>query len=251
MGLGTETMVRPWHWWHRQRRLARSAELGLVAALLAVATIAAAAPRTAARTVGRPQARASANPPQVPDVQPAEPARLVGSDGALPNCAAADEAPPLSSGVYPRIVIPRVGINVPVYDGRVDSRGVVVVPDGLWVGWFFPGLSKPGEAGNTYIYAHAHGSPAGSAPGLFWPLHYMHDCDMVYVYTDPGRALRYQVNSVNLHWPGWDGSILSQTADERVTLQTCNDWAPLGPKTIVTALRLRDSELHLVRPNRL
>src|SRR5258708_33978173 len=65
-------------------------------------------------------------------------------------------------------------------------------------------------------------------------------CDAVYVYTAAGNVIRYQAVSVDTHHPGNDGSPLAQTSDERVTLQTCNDWSPSGPKTIVVAERFVD-----------
>jgi sortase (surface protein transpeptidase) len=131
-------------------------------------------------------------------------------------------------------VIPRVGINLEIHPGDGGTP-----PDHVWVAWLYPGLSNPGEAGNTYIYAHAHGEPQGSAPGLFWPLHYMHPCDAVYVYSSATNVIRYQTVSVDRHYSG-DGSSLAQTPDERLTLQTCNDWNPHGQKTIVVAERYVD-----------
>jgi sortase (surface protein transpeptidase) len=152
------------------------------------------------------------------------------------GCGAVPVPGALNASYFPRVVIPAVGINVEIHQGDGGTP-----PDHVWVAWLYPGLSQPGQAGNSYVYAHAHGQPQGSAPGLFWPLHYMHPCDSVYVYTSPTNVLRYQAVTVDRSHPGTDGSPLQQTSDERVTLQTCNDWAPNGPKTIVVAERYLDT----------
>jgi LPXTG-site transpeptidase (sortase) family protein len=151
------------------------------------------------------------------------------------DCSRVAAPPAMAAQEYPRVVIPSVGINVPIRPGTGGTP-----PEGQWVAWFFPGLNHPGDAGNTYVYAHAHGYPTGSASGLFWPLHYVHRCDPVYIYTAPTIALRYMVDVVDLHHSGTDTSVLAQTSDERLTLQTCNDWAPRGPKTIIVARRYVD-----------
>lgn len=240
--------LRSVRWWQGQRRAMRSVLIGAFALVLALGSVALAVTRLAHQVPAAAKTNPIASPtPSAPPTQAPEPPRLVGS---VPGCAPIEAPAPISASVYPRVVIPSQKINVPLYDGKVDSKGVVTVPDGIWVAWVYPGLSHPGEVGNSYIYAHAHGSPPGSAPGLFWNLHYMHDCDVVEVYTDATTAMVYQVTNVNLNWPGRDVSILNQTSDERLTLQTCNDWSPGGPKTIVTALRVQTGNAKPARGNR-
>ena len=74
--------------------------------------------------------------------------------------------------------------------------------------------------------------------GLFWPLHYMHMCDAVYIMNSPTDVLRYQAASLNFNWPARDTRPFHQTGDERLTLQTCNGWGDYDPKTIIVAERV-------------
>ncbi|MEA2645786.1 MAG: Sortase domain, partial [Chloroflexota bacterium] len=182
----------------------------------------------------------------VPDLPPEEsqpedvPEVATGSGGGTyypvaraTGCPGVPAAPRIGNAGYPRIVIPRVKINLEVREGDGGNP-----PDGQWNAWHMPGTASPGGGGNSFIYAHAHGSPQGSAPGLFWPIHYLHNCDAVYVYTSPTSAYSYQVSKVNLRWPSNNDLPLQPTPDERVTLQTCNTWNGADPKVIIIAQRV-------------
>jgi LPXTG-site transpeptidase (sortase) family protein len=129
-------------------------------------------------------------------------------------------------------VIPRVNINLELHEGDGNAP-----PDHVWVVYHYPGTAQPGTVGNAYIYGHAHGNPPNSAPGTFWPIHNMRNCDFVYVYTGPHAAFRYQAVSINTNWPARDTRPLNATNDDRLTLQTCNAWGDNDPKTIVVAMR--------------
>ncbi len=236
-----------WLAWRGQSTRARTAQLGLplmLAGALVLASFVPSAPtgRVQAAQKLDPSPGASPSPEVSPDASPApdgvpavQSVALGGYSYHAPGCGAIPVPGPLSASYYPRVVIPHVGINVEIHPGNGGTP-----PDNDWVAWLYPGLSQPGQTGNSYVYAHAHGQPAGSAPGLFWPLHYMHVCDAVYVYTSANNVIRYQAVSVDTHHPGNDTTPLQQTSDERLTLQTCNDWSPSGPKTIVVAERFVD-----------
>jgi sortase (surface protein transpeptidase) len=232
-----------WLAWRSQSRAVRSAEIGLPLLLAGLIVAMSALPSAPVQRVQAQQVQTSpdASPSPSPDTSPSpDPGPAVetvtsGRSYHAPGCGAIPVPGPLSASYYPRVVIPHVGINVEIHPGDGGTP-----PDNQWVAWLYPGLSHPGEAGNSYVYAHAHGQPQGSAPGLFWPLHYMRNCDAVYVYTSATNVIRYQAVSVELAHPGRDLSPLNQTNDERLTLQTCNDWNPYGPKTIVTAVRYVD-----------
>jgi sortase (surface protein transpeptidase) len=189
-----------------------------------------------ARAAPSPSVAPSRAPSRAPERKAPEPVELT---PGLNGCPAVPAPPALSASYYPRIVIPRVGINLELHEG--DGHGP---PDHVWVAFHYPGTAAPGSRGNTYIYAHAHGSPQNSAPGLFWPLHYMKVCDLVEIYTSPTTAYRYQTSDVNLHWPTRDTRPLNPTSDTRVTLQTCNTWNDWDPKTIVVALSLDVTPAH-------
>ena len=150
-----------------------------------------------------------------------------------PRACGAIAAPAYAPGPYPRIVVPRVGINVEIGEGDASTP-----PEGVWKAWHLRDTPQPGTAGNAFIYAHAHGTPRGSASGLFYPIHYLHVCDAIYVYMGPGRVFRYQVSAVNLRWPSGNDSPLVNTPDERITLQTCNTWNRKDPKVIIVAERV-------------
>lgn len=227
--------------------------MAVAAFLVLTVPVLALAPHTPARPSAGTVARAAEPTPSVePSVVPSDEPSAAPTEGAplyayspgsrgggtvaayrAPGCAPVGPAPARNDGYYPRVVIPAVGINVEIHEGDGNSP-----PDHQWVAWHYPGSAQPGEVGNAYIYAHAHGSPPNSAPGLFWPLHYMHNCDAVYVYTSPTTAFRYQAASVQKNWPSNDTRPLNPTNDDRVTLQTCNAWGDNDPKTIVVALRV-------------
>jgi sortase (surface protein transpeptidase) len=164
--------------------------------------------------------------PRTSGVYYAPPARSYG-------CPAVPNPPYMSASYFPRLVIPHVGINLELHEGDGNAP-----PDHVWVAYHYPGTAEPGNVGNTYIYGHAHGNPPNSAPGNMWALHYMHNCDAVYVYTSPTSAFRYQTVTVNTRWPANDTRPLNPTGDDRVTLQTCNAWGDNDPKTIAVALRV-------------
>ena len=245
---------RWWAWtllaaWRGQSARARWAQvvipLSLVAAIIAVnAFPAPAAPRQQSFRASVPSPEPSPEPSPSPDatappVDNGPPLEVVRgglkSRGAARGCPAVPAVGPMTASYFPRVYIPKVGINLEIHPGDGNTP-----PDHNWVAWFYPGMSHPGERGNTYVYAHAHGNPQGSAPGLFWPIHYMHPCDAVYIYTSPTQVYRYQAVVIDRNHSGYDDSPLNQTTDERVTLQTCNDWAAHGPKTIVVAQRYLD-----------
>ena len=229
--------------WQNQsaaQRLARSARAGLALAALAVviSVVAGSARRVnqALRPVPPAPSALSAQETPSPDPSPTPGAGLGTSLEFRPrDCSHVGPPPVLHTNTFPRIVIPAVGINLDIREGNGGTP-----PEGAWVAWFYPGLDQPGKAGNTYVYAHAHGNPVGSATGLFWPLHYVSQCDAIYLYTAPDVAYRYMTTVVDLYHSGYDTSVLSQTADERITLQTCNDWSPHGRKTIIVARRYTD-----------
>jgi hypothetical protein len=203
--------MRWWVWglgllFRAQRPSARRAELAVAAFLMLTVPVLALAPHT---TVPRPrnatEASAAEPTPSVePSVVPSDspsPDAAAGTAplyayspgsgrpaGALaayraPGCPTVGPAPARNDGYYPRVVIPAVGINVEIHEGDGNSP-----PDHQWVAWHYPGSAQPGQVGNAYIYGHAHGSPPNSASGLFWPLHYMHVCDAVFIYTSPTTA---------------------------------------------------------------
>jgi LPXTG-site transpeptidase (sortase) family protein len=123
-----------------------------------------------------------------------------------------------------RIVISRVGINVPI------RNGVIGAPIRERVAYRYPGTSWPGGHSNTYLYGHAR-------VGTFLNLKYLRLGDTVLLHLVTGSWMRYKVTSIRrVHWN--DGRWTLRTSTERLTLQTCTTPYPTGDKLLVIAVPL-------------
>ena len=121
-----------------------------------------------------------------------------------------------------RIVISRVGINLPIRDG------VLGAPIAERVAYRCPGTSWPGGHSNTYLYGHAR-------LGTFLTLKDMHVGDIVLLHLVTGAWVRYKVTIVRrVRWN--DGSWTLLTSTERLTLQTCATYYPTADKIVVAAV---------------
>ena len=121
-----------------------------------------------------------------------------------------------------RIVVSRVGINLPIRDG------VLGAPIAERVAYRYPGTSWPGGHSNTYLYGHAR-------VGTFLTLMDMHVGDVVQVHLVTGAWVRYKVTIVRrVRWN--DGSWTLLTSTERLTLQTCTSWYTTADKIVVVAV---------------
>ena len=111
-----------------------------------------------------------------------------------------------------RIVVPSVGIDLPVIEAKVT--------DGLWelsentashgIGSAYPGLT-----GNTVIFAHARDD-------LFGPLRRIGKNAVIYVFT-PDTWYRYSVEEIKLVNPDQTENITA-TSEEKLTLFTCSGF---------------------------
>jgi LPXTG-site transpeptidase (sortase) family protein len=121
-----------------------------------------------------------------------------------------------------RVVISRVGINVPIRDG------VLGAPIYEHVAYKYPGTSWPGGHSNIYLYGHAR-------TGTFLTLKDMRVGDIVQVHLVTGAWVRYRVTIVRrVRWN--DGSWTLLTSTERLTLQTCTSYYPTADKLVVVAV---------------
>jgi LPXTG-site transpeptidase (sortase) family protein len=121
-----------------------------------------------------------------------------------------------------RVVVSRVGINVPIRDGALDA------PIAEHVAYRYPGTSWPGGRSNLYLYGHAR-------VGTFLNLKYMRVGDIVLVHLATGVWVRYQVTLVR-RVPWNDGRWTLDTPTERLTLQTCTSWYATADKIVVVAV---------------
>src|SRR5947209_7973867 len=95
---------------------------------------------------------------------------------------------------------PAVGINLPVFEGSVDSTGTVPVPYQPVAAWHYPSTGWPGQPapaiwqhqGNrTVLFAH-------DQPSYFSNLAYSRPGDRVYVHRSDGRTIGYTVSTNQL-----------------------------------------------------
>jgi LPXTG-site transpeptidase (sortase) family protein len=133
---------------------------------------------------------------------------------------------------YPRIKIKRVGIDLLLVKG--DGK----TPPVKYEAFTFPRadhlLADTSSPGNTYVYAHAR-------TGMFWNLHDVNIGDTVEVDLGGGKINRYRVSEIHKSVNWKDFEWLQPTADDRLTLQTCNGWRDEDPRYIVVAHRIPDT----------
>jgi LPXTG-site transpeptidase (sortase) family protein len=123
-----------------------------------------------------------------------------------------------------RVVVSRVGINVPIRDGVLEA------PIAEHVAYRYPGTSWPGGHSNMYLYGHAR-------VGTFLNLKLMRVGDIVQVHLATGAWVRYRVTIVR-RVPWNDGRWTLDTPSERLTLQTCTSWYSTADKIVVVAVPL-------------
>lgn len=124
-----------------------------------------------------------------------------------------------------RVQVPRLGIDLPMAEGDF-ARDRENTP--INVALHAPGSAHPGEAGNTYLYAHAR-------VGMFLRLWEARPGDEVRVLGPDGRVLRYAIEEVHPRVPPDDVNFLWNTSDERLTLQTSTGRLSSDPRFIVVA----------------
>jgi sortase (surface protein transpeptidase) len=149
---------------------------------------------------------------------------------AEPSGAVATAKPITIAGS--RIAVPRLGIDLPLELGDI-ARDVPrdgyagATPEN--VAFAFPSSRLPGEAGNTYIYAHAR-------VGMFLSLWGAKLGDEVIIYRpDNGERRSYRVTLIAPRVNPTDAHWLDPNGDERLTLQTSTGPNPGDPRFIVVA----------------
>lgn len=116
------------------------------------------------------------------------------------------------SGTPIRIVIPKVGIDLPIIQGGFVNGNWILTDDKVQ---FATMTSLPNNvAGDTLLYAH------DTIP-LFYPTINLQKGDMLYVYTSNNHVFTYMYQGDDFVLPT-DTSILTYEGPSRVTLLTCN-----------------------------
>ena len=122
---------------------------------------------------------------------------------------------------FPRIVSPKLGIDMPIKPGDGGLRPPVTP-----VAFQFPRSAALGQPGNTYLYAH-------DRAGMFLGLHKASVGDVVVVELSPTEHLYFQVTEIHGNVPWNDVEWLRTSADTRMTLQTCNYSGDYDPRFVV------------------
>jgi hypothetical protein len=147
---------------------------------------------------------------------PATPSRIAGSDGDAP----AEPDACSSDRVATRVVVPALGIDLPVVKppGGADTYPLCDVA------MYIQELSQPGLPGATYLYAHAR-------EGMFLPLLEESRADegsrmigmLVQVYSSDDRLFLYEITEVRPHQLTLDDALAARASE--LWLQTSE-----GPK---------------------
>ncbi len=137
--------------------------------------------------------------------------------------ATAPELPPVALGdAVGLIEIPAIDLEKLVGQG--------VAPEHLESGpGHYPGTPMPGQRGNAAIAGHrtTYGAP-------FYDLDALRPGDAIFVTTDAGR-FQYDVMESHIVDPVGGVWVLDPTADDRLTLTTCNPKFSAAQRLIVTA----------------
>jgi LPXTG-site transpeptidase (sortase) family protein len=164
-------------------------------------------------------AAAGTQPPLAPSLTPAPSAT---PRVTSPTKSAAPSPPlPLDYVVARRIVIPAVGIDLPIYsgDGLTAQLGKVA---------HYPTTSWPGGGGLIYLYGHARD---GNLIGL-WKARVGDRIDLV---LDNGATATYEIVKVRPEVKWNDLSMLAPTKSEILRLQTCTSYEGTAPRFVVDA----------------
>ena len=141
--------------------------------------------------------------------------------------------------VATRVVVPRLGIDLPVMLQAGDQYGTYPLCD---VALYLPYFSQPGHGRATYIYAHAR-------EGMFLPLLIASQSnngqrligDIVQVYTNDNYEFIYQISEVHRHTTDLDLAFAATT--EEVFLQTSEGPAGTVPKLQVIATYVSSTQV--------
>jgi len=129
-----------------------------------------------------------------------------------PEASASASASSAAARVATRVVVPALRIDLPVVHPPSDPNAFPYCN----VAEYIPSLSQPGEAGTTYLFAHAR-------DGMFLPLLLQSRVDngsamlgmLVQVYTSDDRVFLYEITHVLRHQ-----SELYTPPQEQLALQT-------------------------------
>lgn len=195
--------------------------------LLTAGLLSYADPTTAGTAI--PDASSAGALSPAPPIATSEPSIPAPSASADPDASASPPASPGTRAVATRVRIPALKIDLPVIEG----------PPGYPlcnVAMFIRELAQPGEAGATYLYAHAR-------DGMFGPIYERAIVKrqggkmrgmIVQVYTSDDRLYLYEITEVRLHQTDLSDAI--EATDEQLWLQTSEGPQGTPGKTQLIAM---------------
>lgn len=124
-----------------------------------------------------------------------------------------------------RLVIPSIGVDMPIVEGFDDSA----LEKGAWR---LPETSIPEQGGNTVIGAHRFKN-VPPHPETFYLLDKVQEGDEILVHWS-GEVYRYTVTSSRQISP-YDVSVLEPTSASQITLFTCAPLFSDAERLVVTA----------------
>ena len=141
---------------------------------------------------------------------------------AVPAPTSAPTPQPSRGMTATRIVIPRLGIDLPVYEGDGFTAE-------LGKAAHYPTTAWPGSGSLIYLYSHAR-------DGNFIGLWDAEVGDRVDLELEDGSTASYVVSRVDANVAWNDLSKLEPTGHELLRLQTCNSSEETAPRFIVEAV---------------
>lgn len=167
--------------------------------------------------------------PQTPVVQAAVDSAVAGA--VAPPALVSSAGQPL---VATRVVLPALGIDLPVVSGDLKVPGNPPRYPLCDVAQYLTSFGQPGEGGTTYLYAHARrgmflplllGSLREDGAGMVGAL--------VEVHTTGSTLYVYQISEVKRHATDLSLARDAKPGEERLVLQTSE-----GPSGTVTKLQV-------------
>jgi LPXTG-site transpeptidase (sortase) family protein len=140
-----------------------------------------------------------------------------------PDTTDAPPRAPEAEGVPHRVVVPRLGVDVPVVG--IDAPGGVLTPpaDPQVLGWWRSGAQPGAELGSALITGHTVSSGGGALDDL----ETVRRGDPVTVRTSTG-SVDYEVTDVTIYRKATlaehAARVFSQSVPGRLVLITCEDW---------------------------
>jgi sortase A len=136
--------------------------------------------------------------------------------------ASQQQASPSVGGLFGRLIIPRIGLNVYV----VEGVGAAQLAEGPG---HYPGTAQIGGQGNVGIAGHrtTYGAP-------FYDLNRLTPGDFIYLTNTAGRVSTYKVTTHFIVSPS-DGAVLNSTTVPSLTLTTCNPRFSATNRLVVRA----------------